>query len=47
MLSGIRAMTDVIGDDVGHCKGEKDGQAHQGDNDVQGDSIRMGGGNGL
>lgn len=23
MLSGIREITDVIGDDVGHCKGEK------------------------
>ena len=24
-----------------------DGQAHQGDNDVQGDAIRMGGGDGV
>lgn len=44
MLSGTGEMIDVIGDDISHYEGEEDGETHQGDNNAQGDSIRMDGG---
>lgn len=41
MLSGMGEMIDVIDEDVGHYEGEEDDETHQGDNDTQGDSIRL------
>lgn len=44
MLSEMGLTADVIGDDVFQYEGEEDGETQQGDNDAQGDSIRMDGG---
>lgn len=43
MLSEMGLITDVIGDDIFQYEGEEDGETQQGDNDAQGDSIRMDG----
>lgn len=39
MLSGMREMTDVFGDDDddGHYEEKEDGKTHRGGNDEQGD----------
>lgn len=42
MLSGMGELTDLaINKDVGHYEREEDDETHQGDNDTQGDSIRL------